>query len=162
MSNKSRALLGGGLGLIWSVALLTGAAIFVQIPVFALIPTIMTAFLAPGLVMTAMIARVALRRFFDADTSMGPLLEAGEMDRRVLQNTGEQLVIAAAIWPAAAVLLGPMGPGVIIVLGLGFAIARIVFWGGCHRSPLMRSVGFAATFFPTVFVALWALTTLVI
>lgn len=162
MSNKSRALLGCGLGLIWSVALLIGAGVFVQIPVFALIPTIMTAFFAPGLVAAVMVARIALRRFFEVDTGLGTLSEAGELDRRVLQNTVEQLVIAAAVWPAAAVLLGPAGPGVIIVLGLGFAVARVLFWVGCHRSPLLRSVGFAASFFPTVLVALWALTVLVI
>ncbi|MEM7733306.1 MAG: MAPEG family protein [Pseudomonadota bacterium] len=162
MSNKSRAMLGSGLGLIWSAALLIGAGVFVQIPVFALIPTIMTAFFSPGLVMAAMVARVALRRFVEVDTRMEPLSEAGEMDRRVLQNTVEQLVIAAAIWPAAAVLLGPAGPGVIIALGLGFAVARLLFWVGCHRSPMLRSVGFAATFFPSVLVALWALIALAI
>ncbi len=162
MSNKSRALLGSGLGLIWSAAVLIGAALFVQIPVFALIPTIMTAFLAPGLVMAAMIARVAQRRLVDADTGMGPLSEGGETDRRVLQNTLEQLVLAAAIWPAAAVLLGPVGPGVIITLGLAFSVARILFWIGCHRSPLLRSVGFAGSFFPTVLVAVWGLVSLAI
>ncbi|MEL7255861.1 MAG: MAPEG family protein [Pseudomonadota bacterium] len=161
MNTRSTVFLGAGIGIIWSVALLAGAALFVQIPVFALIPTIMTAFLAPGLVMMAMIMRIAARRFFEAGSGMGALSDAGELDRRVLQNTAEQLVLAAAIWPAAAVILGPAGPGVIIALGLGFAVARVLFWIGCHRSPLLRSVGFAGTFFPTVCVTLWALTALV-
>ncbi|MEO0370695.1 MAG: MAPEG family protein [Pseudomonadota bacterium] len=161
MSVKRTVFLGAGIGLIWSVALLVGAALFVQIPVFALIPTIMTAYLAPGLVMMAMVMRVAMRRFFEAGSGMGSLSEAGELDRQVLQNTVEQLVLAAAIWPAAAVILGPAGPGVIIALGLGFGAARVLFWVGCHRSPLLRSVGFAGTFFPTVGVTFWALTALV-
>ena len=40
--------------MLWSVAVLAGAAVFVTIPIFALIPTSMTVFLAPGLVMMAM------------------------------------------------------------------------------------------------------------
>ena len=39
---------------------------------------------------------------------------------------------AAAIWPAAAVLLGPAGPGVLMGLGVGFAWARRVCWAGCQ------------------------------
>ncbi|MEO0751359.1 MAG: MAPEG family protein [Pseudomonadota bacterium] len=158
---KTRVFLGAGLGLMWSLLLLAGAAMFLPLPVFALIPTIMTAFLAPGLVMAFMVGRVAQRRFFEADAGMGPLSEAGEVDRRVLHNTTEQLVLAATIWPAAAVLLGPYGPGVIIALGVGFALARLVYWAGCHRSGTQRVFGFAATFYPTVLVAIWAVGALV-
>ena len=138
------------------------SATAVQLPVFALMPTIMTAFFAPGLVLALMIGRLAQRRFFD-DTIIdgGPLKGVAEIDQRVLQNTVEQLVLAAAIWPAAAVILGAQGPGAIAVLGLGFAVARLAFWAGYHRAPAMRAFGFAATFYPTVLVALWALCRLV-
>ncbi|MEL7013558.1 MAG: MAPEG family protein [Pseudomonadota bacterium] len=160
MTERKRVLVGMLVGVAWSVALLVVAALFVSIPVFVLIPTIMTSFFGPGLVLTAMIGRVSHRRFSTGKFT-GPLSEAGEIDRSVVQNTTEQLVIAAAIWPAAAVILGPYGPGVIAVLGVGFTLARLVFWFGCHSAPAARAAGFAGTFFPTIFVALWALVTLV-
>lgn len=160
MGDRRRVLIGVAIGSVWSVALLVVAAMYVTIPVFALIPTIMTAFLAPGLVMAVMIGSISLRRFITGQFS-GALSEAGEIDRVVLHNTMEQLVIAAAIWPAAAVLLGPYGPGVIIALGVSFALARLVFWYGSHRGRIVRATGFAATFFPTVFVAVWSLTALI-
>lgn len=158
MEKRRRIALGMAGGLVWAGALLAVAAVFVRLPVFALIPTIMTAYLAPGLVLLAMIGRLGNRRFFDdAIIDGGPLTGAAETDRRVLQNTVEQLVLALAVWPAAAVLLGADGPGVIVTLGLGFAVARLAFWAGYHRSPPLRAFGFAATFYPTVLVALWTL-----
>ena len=152
------------MGLLWSVILLWGAATFVILPVFALIPTIMTAFLAPGLVILLMVARLAQRRFFDDDIIDGAPFKPGsgaEIDQRVLNNTVEQLVLALCLWPAAAVLLAGAGPGVIAALGLNFALMRLVFWGGYRRSPPMRSFGFAASFYPTILTAIWALWALV-
>ncbi|MEL6648490.1 MAG: MAPEG family protein [Pseudomonadota bacterium] len=157
MTDRQRVFWGMMVGLLWSLVLLIGAALFVAIPVFALLPTIMTAFLAPGLVLAMMLGRVAVQRFVEANSGQGLISEAGKVDRRVIQSTTEQLVLAAAIWPAAAVLLGPYGPGVIVGLGLGFALARLVYWVGCHRGPGLRALGFSATFTPTVLVAIWAL-----
>lgn len=148
-------------GALWAVLLLWAAATFVTLPVFTLMPTIMMAFLAPGLVMVLMVGRVAQRRFCDDSIIEGEALSgAAEIDRRVLQNTTEQLVLALCIWPAAAVILGGAGPGVIVTLGLGFSVARLAFWGGYHISPPMRAFGFAASFYPTVLVAVWALVKL--
>ena len=158
MDKRGTIAIGMVAGAVWAVAVLAGAALFVRLPVFALMPTIMAAFLAPGLVMAAMIGRLAQRRFFDdAIIDGGPLSGAAGIDRRVLANTVEQLVLALCIWPAAAVMLGAAGPGVIVVLGLAFALARGAFWVGCHRAPPLRAFGFAATFYPTVLVAFWAL-----
>ena len=163
METRRKIAVGMVAGAVWAVAVLIGAAIFVQLPVFALMPTIMTAFLAPGLVTIAMVGRLAQRRFFDeAIVDGGPLTGAAEIDRRVLVNTTEQLVLAMAVWPAAAVLLGPEGPGVILVLGVAFAVARLAFWAGYHLAPPLRAFGFAATFYPTVLVALWALWRVVV
>lgn len=151
-------------GLIWAVVLLWGAARFVQVPIFALMPTIMTSFLAPGLVLAGMIAWQAGRRFFDLASIDGASCAPGtrgDIDRRVLRNTVEQLVLALCIWPGAAVLLGGNGPGVILVLGLNFAVSRVLFWLGYRRAPALRAFGFAAGFFPTLLVALWALVALV-
>ena len=158
MGKRQNIALGMAAGALWAVVLLWAAATYVQLPVFTLMPTIMTAFLAPGLVMVAMVGRLAQRRFFDDAIIDGdPLSGAAEIDQRVLSNTAEQLVLALCIWPAAAVILGGAGPGVIVCLGLGFAVARLAFWAGYHRSPPMRAFGFAATFYPTILVGLWAI-----
>ena len=160
MSKRKSILIGMAAGLIWSVALLWVAARFVAIPIFALMPTIMTAFLAPGLVMLLMVARLAQRRFFDDDIIDGEPFTTGsgaEIDQRVLTNTVEQLVLGLCIWPAAAVILADDGPGVILMLGLNFAFARLLFWGGYRRSAPLRAFGFAASFYPTVLVALWTI-----
>ena len=163
MEKRRKIAIGMTAGAVWAVAVLVGAAIFVQLPVFALMPTIMTAFLAPGLVTIAMVGRLAQRRFFDDAIIDGEAFSgAAAIDQRVLSNTVEQLVLAMAVWPAAAVLLGAEGPGVILVLGVAFAVARLAFWFGYHRAPPLRAFGFAATFYPTVLVALWALWRVVI
>ncbi|WP_422029448.1 MAPEG family protein [Roseovarius sp.] len=163
MEKRRKIAVGMAAGVAWAMAVLVGAAVFVELPVFALMPTIMTAFFAPGLVMIAMVGRLAQRRFFDeAIVDGGALAGAAEIDRRVLVNTTEQLVLAMAVWPAAAVLLGPEGPGVILVLGVAFAVARLAFWAGYHVAPPLRAFGFAATFYPTVLVAFWALWRVVV
>ena len=138
---EMRQKIGIGAGLVWAAALLGIAALFVRLPVFTLMPTIMAAFLAPGLVLAAMIGCRAV-------------WQVGQ----VVRDTVEQLVLAMAVWPAAAVMLGPEGPGAIATLGAGFALARLVFWLGCHRgAAALAYFGFFATFLPTVLVALWAL-----
>lgn len=160
MSEQAKFRVGLVLGLIWAVVLLWGAARFVKLPMFTVMPTIMTAFLAPGLVIVAMIGRVASRRLFDGEMIDGRLFEAqskGAVDQKVLTNTIEQLVAALCIWPAAAILLAGNGPGVIMVLGVGFAIARLAFWAGYHKSPALRAFGFGASFYPTMLVGIWAL-----
>ncbi|WP_135501873.1 MAPEG family protein [Roseovarius aestuariivivens] len=158
MSTRGKIGIGTALGLVWAMGVLSVGGAVVTLPVFTLMPTIMTAFLAPGLVMLAMVGRIAQRRFFDETLiDGGPATGAAETDGRVLQNTVEQLVLALAIWPAAAVLLAGKGPGLIMTLGVAFVIARLVFWIGYHRSPLLRAFGFAATFCPTALVAIWAI-----
>lgn len=152
-----------GAGAIWSFLILwIGAGL--DVPVFTLVPTVMSAFLAPGVVMALMVARLAQRRFFDDAAIDGGAFEAGsggEIDQRVLANSVEQAVLALCIWPAAAVILQGDGPGVIMALGLGFAVARGAFWVGYHLSPPLRGFGFAATFYPTLAVAGWALWRLI-
>jgi len=164
MSEKIRFRMGLALGLIWSVGLLWGGARFVNLPMFTVMPTIMTAFFAPGLVVVAMIGRVASRRLFDGEMVDGRLFPKGSkgaIDQKVLANTLEQLAAALCIWPAAAILLAADGPGVIMVLGLGFTVARLAFWVGYHVSPPLRAFGFGASYYPTVLVALWVLWKLV-
>ena len=159
MSKRGKIVIGMLAGALWAGGvLLIGAEL--DLPGFTLVPTVLGAFLAPGLIMLLMVARLAQRRFFEAGAMDGARFapgSGGEIDQRVLRNTSEQLVLALCIWPAAAVLLQGDGPGVIVALGLGFALARLAFWAGYHLSPPLRAFGFAASFYPTVAVSGWAL-----
>lgn len=74
----------------------------------------------------------------------------------MLTNTLEQAVLAVLLWPAAAHIL-PSGPGIVLVLGANFFFARLVFWMGYSLAPPLRAFGFAATFYPTLVVALAAI-----
>ena len=114
-------------------------------------------FLPAGLVMAAMVGRLAQRRFFDDAIIDGAAFLPGsgaDIDQRVLTNTTEQLTLALAVWPFAGWVLGW---GLVPVLGLNFAVMRILFWLGYHLSPPLRGLGFAATFYPSVVATVWAL-----
>ncbi|MEM7319753.1 MAG: MAPEG family protein [Pseudomonadota bacterium] len=110
------------------------------------------AFFLPGLFTAAMFAWLAQRRAI-ADGEPFASGSAAEVDQRVLSQTVEQLVLALAIWPFVALVLGG---AIVVALGLSFALMRGLFWIGYHRSPLLRSLGFAGTFCPTVFAGIWA------
>jgi hypothetical protein len=118
------------------------------------------ALMPPGLVMLAVIGRLAGRRFFDDSIIDGQPFAPGSpaaIDQSVLTNTAEQIVLALAIWPAVGLVLGP---GLVLTLGWSLALMRLVFWAGYHLSPPLRSLGFAASFYPTIAAAapmLWVL-----
>lgn len=156
-----RLSIGAGMlaGAGWSVALIWIGTVHVPLPIFTYIWTLALAFLFPGLVLALMIGVLAARRFFDDSTIEGAAFAPGshgEIDQHVLQNTVEQLVLALALWPATGHVLAKHGPGVVLCLGVGFAIARLFFWVGYHISPPLRAFGFAATFYPTIFALIWA------
>jgi uncharacterized membrane protein YecN with MAPEG domain len=69
-----------------------------------------------------------------------------QVNQRALTNTVEQLAgfVPALIALAAAAPPAWM-PGV-VALGVVFAVARLVFWGGYLIGPLLRAPGMAATF----------------
>ena len=156
MDGKRRVILAGMAGgALWAVALVWGvqAAGLPFLPPPIALPL---GFAGPGLVLAAMVGRLAQRRFFDDAITDGQPLVSGspaEIDQRVLSNTVEQLVLALAIWPFAALSLGGAA---VVVLGLGFAVMRVLFWIGYHLSPPLRGFGFAATFYPTVVAGIWA------
>ena len=152
-----RILIGAGmaLGLIWAVAL-------VWVPQRLGLPFIPAplavpgAMLGPGLVAVLLIGRLAARRFFDDDAIDGQGFAPGSggwVDQRVLVNTGERAVLALLLWPFVA---NALGGAVVLCLGAGFVLARGLFWLGYHLSPPLRSLGFAATFYPTVVAVLWS------
>ena len=157
MSKCGRILVGMAAGAAWGVGLVWIGTVFVNIPIFSYTWILALSFLPGGLVLAAVIGRLAQRRFFDDAIIDGePLSGPAEIDGRVLQNTVEQMVLALALWPVTGHLLAVNGPGVVLMLGLGFGVARIAFWVGYHVSPPMRAFGFAATFYPTLIALGWS------
>lgn len=160
MTKRSKILLGMGAGVIWAIAVV---AVPVWLGLFLPFPAnfvLIYASFFPGLVLLAMVGRLAARRFFDDDAIDGDEFlpgSGGDIDVRVLNNTTEQCLLAALIWPMALIQLGG---ATVLVMALAFAVARLAFWIGYHWSPPLRAFGFAATFYPTVLAGLWSLVTL--
>lgn len=143
-------------GALWALALVWGGQQISTgfLPINIVMPL---ALIGPGLVLLAVIGRLAQRRFFDDTLIDGQDFAPGSpawVDQRVLANTAEQALLALLLWPFAAFTLGG---GLVVAMGAGFAVARLAFWIGYHRSPPARAFGFAATFYPTVLATLWAL-----
>lgn len=154
MSGKRALILAGmGFGLLWALGLFwLGPQIGQGLSLWE---AGFTAAFCAGLPLLAMIMRLAQRRFFDDQIIDGQHLSGGAaIDQKVLNNTIEQLVLAACIWPLAGHLLGA---GMVLALGYGFAVSRLAFWLGYHLSPPIRGAGFAAGFYPTVLIVLYAL-----
>ncbi|MCT4611497.1 MAG: hypothetical protein N4A70_20085 [Pelagimonas sp.] len=101
-----------------------------------------------------MISSVAQRRIFSSEPEGDDATRLLAVDTQVLGNTVEQVVLAICIWPLAGYVLGT---GVLVALGLSFAVMRLVFWFGSHRSKSLQAFGFAAGFYPTVFAAIMTL-----
>lgn len=148
MGRRQAIAAGMAAGAVWGLVVLwIGTGIETDVP-----PAF--AFLLPGIVYAAMIGRLAQRRFFDDAIIDGePTAGAAEIDRRVTVNTTEQLALALCVWPALGLL---QGSGVALALGAAFAVTRVLFWIGYHAAPPLRAFGFAASFYPTVMAALWA------
>ena len=153
-------LVGGTLGALWALGVVFLGATAIELPIFALTPTLLVAFLGPGLVIALMIFWAALRRFRSDATMDGVRAETGssaEIDARVLHNTIEQTVLALCLWPAIGFLAADDGSGLILALGVAFPIARLAYWIGDRISPPLRLFGFSATFYATVFALVWAI-----
>jgi len=153
MDGKRRVIAGSmALSMLWALGLVWWG----RGPAEAL-PALVQAFVPGGLIMGAMIGRLAQRRFFDDAIIDGEAFRPGsgaEIDQRVLTNTTEQMVLALAIWPFAGWVLGW---GLLPWLGLALALFRLLFWIGYHLSPPLRGLGFAASFYPTMVAGIWAL-----
>ncbi len=150
----------GALGVLWALAVVVIPGMGPQ-PFIPVNLALIYAFAPAGLVLALMIGTLAARRFFNDEIIDGNPLPEGsraQIDQRVITNTVEQLVLALCLWPFAAMQLGAL---TLIALGVSFAIARLVFWAGYHIAPSLRTLGFAASFYPTLFAAIWCLWRLV-
>lgn len=164
MAGGRRRIAGGmAAGFAWAAGLLTLGVMALPGSEDAL-AQVAVWLLLPALTLIAVIGWIARARFFDPAMMMGDAPAPGgaaEIDQRVLRNTVEQLVLAIPVWAALAVQLPIERRGVIPALAIGFVIARLAFWIGYHRAPAARAFGFAATFYPTVLAAGWAMALLV-
>lgn len=152
MSKRAKILIGMSLGGLWAALVIWLGPIWKDV---GLGTALAVAGFCAGLPLVGMIARLAQRRVFDDSLiDGGPLTGAARIDAQVLSNSLEQVVLAACTWPLAGLVLGS---GTVLTLGVGFALARLAFWIGCHLAPPLRAFGFAATFYPTVFSALLVL-----
>lgn len=169
-SFKQREVLGGvaaGVG-IAALVLLGGAAWIEVAPRWsegpgARLGLAALCLLGPGVSLLAVIGRIGNRRYLNPDQIDGgapPPGSAAEIDLRVLRNTLEQAALALLVWPAFALTLPADRLGVLPALGAAFPLCRALFWAGYQLSPPLRGAGFAGTFYPTVFAALWTLWTL--
>ena len=123
-------------GLIWASLVIWSGPMWKDLPLDV---GVMFGLGLAGLPLMLMVARLAQRRFLDDSFIDGqPLSGPAEIDQRVLTNTTEQLVLAAAIWPMASVL---SHPGAAIWLALGFLVTWLLFWVGYHLSPPLRGLG---------------------
>lgn len=142
---RALTLFGMVLGAVWAVALVL-VPLQLDLPFMPPALAFPLAFLIPGLVMALMIGALALQRLLrDSD--------GGEVGQRVLTNTVEQMVLALLIWPFIGFSLGGIS---VVALGIGMALARLLYWLGAYVSAPLRAFGFAASFYPTVFGAIWA------
>ena len=134
-------------GLIWAVSVIyVGQQVLV--PLGLIQPALMGSLFAPGLILAAMIGR----------TMIGHKSEASRaIDQAVVQNTLRQIVLGLCIWPLVGFFLGV---GLVLCLGAGLAFARLIYWFGAHRSPALALFGTTATFAPTLFVAVMAVSRL--
>ncbi len=117
-----------------------------------LLETLALAVLPPAMSLAAGIGWAARTRLFDSkiDGSVPKPGSSLDLTLRYVTNTLEQLLLFlcavmafAAAWPATARTLLP-------VVGLWFALARLLFWLGYRSRPVARATGFAGTFIPSI------------
>lgn len=140
-------------GALWALAVVWIPQLLRQ-PFFP-IPVILPIALGlAGLTYLAMVARGTLRRvaglMVAAET---PQTGSGRHDQ-VIRETGEQVVLALALWPFVALVLGGY---VVLWMGIAFVLSRAVFWVGVYKSKSAQLFGMTATLIPTLLAALWAL-----
>ena len=142
-------LAGVALGLVWSVVVVW-LPHWLDPPFIPAPVAVPLAMIAPGLVMIGMISVLALRRFL----AEGEAPSAGAVfSQGVLTETVTHLVLALVVWPFVA---NSLGGAVVLAMGFGFALARLMSWAGAYLWAPLRWFGFASTFFPTVITAVWS------
>ena len=109
----------------------------------------------PVLCLAACIAMLARHRFFTpADIDGGGLsdgTQAAKVLQSLLQNTLEQSVLALSVHAIWAAAMPWSWQAAVPVAALLFFLGRVSFWRGYAHGAPARALGFALTFYPTVF-----------
>ncbi len=112
----------------------------------------------PTCMLILCIGRLARFRFFSAvdidGSGLSPGSEQATLLQSLLQNTLEQLVIAAAVYSAWCFIMPVHWLSAIALCSLAFVVGRICFFAGYHRGAAARAFGFALSFYPTVLLML--------
>jgi uncharacterized membrane protein YecN with MAPEG domain len=111
--------------------------------------------LAPALALAVSIARLATHRFRTPQDIDGSGLTSGtdqaKLLQALLQNTLEQLALALPVYVAWGALAPAHLVEVVLMAALLFLLGRVLFFWGYRRGAPGRALGFALTFYPTVF-----------
>lgn len=112
--------------------------------------------LLAAMVLLAMIGFIAGARPLSLDTIDGND-RAVQLERhvRVQRNTLEQLTLFAMGSLSFATIAPVVQLKMIPILAVLFVISRIVYWIGYVRTPLLRTLGFVATFYPNIAILLY-------
>lgn len=100
------------------------------------------------------IAGIARKRFFQAETIGGAAYDAPGndigVDKAILQNTLEQVVLAVAAYNGLAAVAPGLAPVLLPALVILFLLGRLLFVRGYRKGAGHRALGFGLTFYPTV------------
>jgi uncharacterized membrane protein YecN with MAPEG domain len=163
---RARALLLGGAGavaavLVWWLFIAALPAGGARDAIASRLALGAASLLPAAAVLAAMILAQMAVRFASGtfDPTAGADSRFLVVNQRVIANTVEQMACFAPAMLALSVATAPVRMGMVVALGLTFAVARIAFWIGYLRAPLLRAPGMAATFLVTIVAlvgALWA------
>jgi uncharacterized membrane protein YecN with MAPEG domain len=114
--------------------------------------------------LAANIAMLARHRFFTPADIDGGGLSPGTSDAQllqsILQNTLEQAVLALSVHLIWAAAMPRTWQAAVPVAATLFVFGRLLFWKGYARGAPQRALGFALTFYPSVFMLLLVLARL--
>ena len=100
------------------------------------------------------VGSLARHRFFNPGDIGGSGLaddsQAAKVKQAYLQNTLEQVVLAAVVYGMAAVLLPVAWLSSIPAAAILFAVGRVLFRARYEKGAAARALGFGLTFYPTV------------
>ena len=111
--------------------------------------------------LAANIGMLARHRFFTpADIDGGGLSQGtsqAQLLQSILQNTLEQAVLALSVHLTWAAAMPRTWQAAVPAAAILFVFGRLLFWKGYSRGAPRRALGFALTFYPSVFMLLLVL-----
>ena len=108
--------------------------------VFATLPLLL-------MIMTVAAQRLGARELNESFLRPSPQIE---INRRILINTSEQLLLYFVAHLGLVVFSRPEAAKAMVLLTALFVIGRLLFWVGYHYNRYLRIFGFALTFYPIV------------